>query len=119
MTPAENLLTELRQQGFRLTPDPTSNGIVVEPASKLTDEIRSVIRAHKPELLRALAPALPPDLEHRIRAMGQRWNYSNGELNDALDRARFNQAAWTACVQLDEVREAEFRARGLLSRADA
>ena len=54
-------------------------------------------------------------LEPRIRLMATRWQYSPGELNYVLGCARENPADWLRAVELDERREPEFRALGLLS----
>jgi TubC N-terminal docking domain len=43
------IVQTLARRGIELTPD--GDGIIVEPASRLTDDDRRVIRAHKPELL--------------------------------------------------------------------
>jgi hypothetical protein len=49
----QSLLENLKARGIRLS----TNGqrVVVEPASRLTDQDREAIRAAKPELLRALS----------------------------------------------------------------
>lgn len=60
-----------------------------------------------------------PDLESRIRAMAQRWQYSDAELIDVLSRARRDPAGWMRAVALDERGEQEFRERGLLPKGDA
>lgn len=60
-----------------------------------------------------------PDLEQRICAMAQRWQYSAAELTDVLTRARIDPAYWAVRVIEDERREQDFRERGLLPRADA
>ena len=56
-----------------------------------------------------------PDLERRIKAMARRWEYSSGELQDVLERARVNPAGWISAVAYDEEREAEFRSLGLMA----
>lgn len=55
------------------------------------------------------------DLDLRILAMAQRWQYTQAELNEVLDLSRQDPAGWGRAVALDERREPEFRARGLLS----
>lgn len=62
---------------------------------------------------------LTPDLERRIRAMAQRWQYSDAELTDVLGRARLDPTGWMCAVALDERREQEFRECGLLPKEDA
>lgn len=54
-------------------------------------------------------------LEPRIRLMAERWQYSAAELGDVLTSARENPAGWLRAVEMDERREPEFRAAGLLS----
>jgi hypothetical protein len=117
VTAALALLHRLKASGFRLQPDLASGRIVVSPASQLTDELRALIREHKAALLGALA-ALPPELEQRIRAMAVRWEYSDADLVDVLERARRDPGGWMRVVALDEEREAEFRARGFIPRSD-
>lgn len=51
---ASDLLTDLRHQGFILTPLP-EGGLEVKPASRLTDSLREAIRRRKSEILAALA----------------------------------------------------------------
>jgi len=46
----ETLLADLSSRGIRLEPD----GLIVEPASKLTDADRALIRQHKAEILAML-----------------------------------------------------------------
>jgi hypothetical protein len=50
---AQALLADFTRRGFKLTPNPSKIG--VQPASKLTDADRQVLRANKPALLAALA----------------------------------------------------------------
>lgn len=114
------LLAQLRERGLRVVAQ--GDALLVEPRSALTDELRAMIRANKPQLLRELASgggSLPADLERRIQAMARRWEYSPEELADVLDCARRDPAIWTRAVALDERSEAEFRQHGLLPRADA
>ncbi len=51
---AAAILRECHQRGIRLFPQPDSK-LLVQPASKLTDELRQAIRANKPGILAALA----------------------------------------------------------------
>ena len=62
---------------------------------------------------------LAPDLERRIRAMARRWQYSDDELADVLERVRVDAAVWTRAVADDERKEQAYRERGLLPKADA
>jgi hypothetical protein len=64
---AQALIDDLTRRGIRLIPEPPN--LTVESKSKLTDADRALIRAHKAELLAALAepdcepkPAVPPSL---------------------------------------------------------
>jgi SOS-response transcriptional repressor LexA len=54
---AQSLIETLSEKGVRLIPD--GDGLVVEPASRLTDAEREAIRAHKAELLQQLAAGQP------------------------------------------------------------
>jgi hypothetical protein len=59
-------LARLREYGLRFT----ANGemLLVEPRSALTDELRALIRSHKPAILQELAAERPPqhpDLDRR------------------------------------------------------
>jgi hypothetical protein len=53
MSAPGELLCKLHQQGFQLTPN--GNEILIEPASRLTDELRATIRANKSALLVVLS----------------------------------------------------------------
>ena len=55
MNPGTALLTELAQAGLTLEAD--GDRLVVAPRGRLTDEIRATIRAHKADLLAAMAVA--------------------------------------------------------------
>lgn len=59
------------------------------------------------------------DLEQRIRAMASRWQYSDNELADVIDRARVDPALWLRAVARDESHEQEYRDGGWLPKADA
>jgi hypothetical protein len=107
MTPAELLLKRLRANGFWLEPDLERGSIVIRPASELDDDLRELIRTHKAELLELLS-ALPADLEARICAMAERWQYSAEDLADVLYRARRDPVAWRRVVEADE----ELQAKG-------
>lgn len=113
---AATLLADLKRLGLRIRAQ--GDALIVEPRTALTDELRSLIRANKLQLLEALAP-LPTELDSRIRAMAQRWQYSDVDLTDVLTRARRDPAGWMCAAALDERREQEFRERGLLPGADA
>lgn len=58
-----------------------------------------------------------PELESAIRRMAKRWQYSDEELADVLQRAANDPDSWRRAVAADERREAEFRERGLLPKA--
>lgn len=48
-----DILSRLHEQGFQVTAE--GDRLQVRPASRVTDELRSVLRAHKPQLLQALS----------------------------------------------------------------
>lgn len=56
------------------------------------------------------------EIEQRIRRMAERWQYSPDELAKALQAAAADPERWECGVDLDERREAEFRALGLLPK---
>lgn len=64
MMTAEALVESLSARGIRLIPNPPK--LTAEPASRLTDADRVLIRAHKSELLAALAA--PPDAKENLSA---------------------------------------------------
>ncbi len=51
--------------------------------------------------------AFNQELERRLRAMAERWEYSPSDLNEVLERAKCNPAGWERAVALDEEREAK------------
>jgi TubC N-terminal docking domain len=56
------IVADLAERDIRLMPD--GNALVVEPASKLTEDDRQTIRAHKPALLELLSRRpIEPDVE--------------------------------------------------------
>ena len=66
---AAKLLERVQAEGFTLTLG-AAGALIVAPASRLTEELRAELRAHKAEVLAALAgprsSALTPDLDaHR------------------------------------------------------
>ena len=62
---------------------------------------------------------LDGELERRVRLMALRWQYNSEELADVLIRAAQDPAAWSSCVSLDEEREQQFRAEGMISERDS
>lgn len=62
---AEALVENLSARGIRLIPNPPK--LAAEPASRLTDADRELIRAHKVELLALLAD--PPDAKENLGAI--------------------------------------------------
>ena len=115
MNPAAELLADLRKRGLHVSS--RGSELLVGPRSALSDELLALIRAHKLELLQAISE-LPADLERRIRSMATRWQYTDADLADVLERARRDPGGWTRVVALDEEREAEFRARGSIPQSD-
>lgn len=61
---APNVLAHLTAAGLKLTPL-RDGRLWVEPKSRLTDELRVLIRTHKPELLAALDPGWGDAVEDR------------------------------------------------------
>lgn len=55
---ARDLLAELADLGVTVTAD--GDKLVIRPASRLTDDLRAALRAHKAELL-AAASSVPPE----------------------------------------------------------
>lgn len=55
-------------------------------------------------------------LEVRLRAMAQRWRYTQAELLEVLELARLDPDRWVRAVALDEMREDEFIAQGLIQK---
>jgi len=53
-------------------------------------------------------------LRRRIERMAQRWRYSTTELAEVMKLARLDPDRWSAAIALDEEREAEFRAAGMI-----
>jgi hypothetical protein len=71
MNDAQALLSDLHEQGFRLTPD-GRGGIRVKPASRLSPEVAETIRANVPALLvelRGQACSLVDDTERQVAAL--------------------------------------------------
>jgi hypothetical protein len=97
-----------------------SRGVLTpaNPASPANqrNEISSISNISSPRLGKLIFSS---DLGHRIRAMARRWQYTDAELSDVLDRARRDPADWSRAVALDEQREKEFCERGWLPKADA
>ena len=87
---ARDLLADLTGAGLSVTAD--GDRLVIHPASRLTDEMRSALRAAKSELLMLLAendnlgtPILPPlFLERRDRLL--RWGWAESDANAMADR---------------------------------
>ncbi len=53
-------------------------------------------------------------LRPRLIRMADRWRYAPDELDELLELAQRDPVKWQLAVELDEAREAEFRAAGLL-----
>lgn len=65
----ETLLQTLACRGIELKPEPSGRpAIIARPASRLTDEDRAAIRAHKPQLLTLLAPQSDADTKSAASA---------------------------------------------------
>lgn len=71
------------------------------------------VRAHG-ENMEMASPAVTT-LKSRLLAMAKRWRYTDKERAEVLELAGGDPAKWLRAVELDELREAEFRRRGLLA----
>jgi hypothetical protein len=114
---APDLLRSLQALGLTFTAD--GDRLLVEPRECITDNARSLIRAHKAELLillggkeNAFAGPSTADLDRRIRAMAAWWDYSDEETRYALKRAAEDQVSWASLVADDERWRAEHPDRG-------
>ena len=76
------LLAELRARGLRVTVD--GDKVIVAPRSGLTDELRALIRANKPVILREVAAETRPALEMR-GALAARRLLDDGKLRVTFD----------------------------------
>lgn len=93
--PDLRLLAEIQAAGLSVD-SPGAGRVRVAPAERLTPELRARIVASKPALLSALA------LARRIRAMGDRWQYTAEDLTYALEDAQARSETWLACCEWDE-----------------
>lgn len=80
MIDAEALICHLSARGIRLALD-GSVWLIVEPASRLSDEDRQAIRAHKAELLRLVAGTDP---YHRAKALAREAEATGRDLVDHI-----------------------------------
>lgn len=82
----------------------TGRGGCGEPVAAGLSDVVGVIRYHHDQ--GASCPAwlatLDGDLERRILAMAERWNYSGDDLALALDGARSDPEGWRRVVETDE-----------------
>lgn len=74
MTPSAVLET-LKAKGVQLSRD--GGDLIATPKAALTDELRSLIREHKAELLEAVGKA---EHDHTIRHWRWRFHYADGEV---------------------------------------
>jgi hypothetical protein len=110
-SPSIELLSSLRATGLYLTT--SGDGVInVGPRERVTDQVRSRIRENKPGLLMILERELTEyaALQGRIRAMGERWRYSDEDLAWAMEDARRNPSGWRTCCDADEA-SADLRRR--------
>ena len=119
---ARELLADLAGAGLSVTAD--GDRLVIRPASKLTDDMRTALREAKPYLL-ALLAATDADIA-RFNARRDRlirWGYSTGDaeaLADRLtrrDRAGDDRVTCTECASYRPGRCGNHRA-ALLHSAD-
>ncbi|HWQ39360.1 MAG TPA: hypothetical protein VNM24_12260 [Burkholderiales bacterium] len=90
---APDLLNLLVDLGFRIWVE--SDRLMIAPRDRLTDELRSLIRAHRGEILAALgAPAMiPPDRAEALREAYEE-RAAIMEYDGSLTRGDAERGAW-------------------------
>lgn len=66
-----DVLERVKSAGITLRPAPDGRMILAAPKSRLTDELRAMIREHRYELLRALTPASEVRRQRAIRMLDE------------------------------------------------
>ena len=89
-----NALSELRKSGFDVSLN-EQNGIVISPASKLTQQQRDFIKANKPEIVSNLKDYRRTDVQQAIQEQFQE-RAAIMELDGGLSRAKAEKAAVSA-----------------------
>jgi hypothetical protein len=115
---APDILNKLESMGLRL--EKRGGSIWVEPRDRITDSVRELIRAHKAELLKALAYTCPEGLRPRFERACRDLPLSADELatflEDDLDDCRklsdriLRFVAADYCLKLERYSEAVLRA---------
>lgn len=101
--PAGELLRSLREIGLRLSL--SDEGVIkASPRDRVTLEIRSRIQALRDGLMFHLESERKAAelLERRVNAMGQRWEYSPEDLEEAQLEARRDPDGWVGLCEEDE-----------------
>lgn len=87
----------------RLTELLKSKALAANPANLANPE-RPISSPSKISSGHSAGTALPAHLEHRIRKMAARWNYTPDELTEVLSLAANDSVAWAIAVAHDEHR---------------
>jgi len=80
----DHVMDELQRAGVLLVPD--GDRLRAKPASAINDELRALIRDHKPDLLAAIS--IPADVESRLVRMVKSGAIDSDDAD--LARARFH-----------------------------
>jgi hypothetical protein len=82
----------------------TGRGGCGEPAAAGLSNLDGVIRYHEDggEDCPVFLSIIQPDLERRILAMAERWNYAGDDLAIALAGARSDPTGWNKVLEADE-----------------
>lgn len=103
---APDILNLIRDSGLSLTVDGAR--LIVMPAEKLTDELRTLIRVHKPEILAALEQAVraledarqaTAELTRLVQVCGDRYGFTEAEHREALTVALADPVDALACFR--------------------
>ncbi len=90
-----DILARLKTAGIRLTPLPDGR-LWVEPRTALNDELRELIRAHKPQLLRALEQA---ELARLVNQVADYHGFTEQQRQEALEIALADAVAALDCFR--------------------
>jgi hypothetical protein len=98
---APDLLLTLRQRGLTLLA--YGSNLVVQPKSALTEELRSLIRRHKPALLALIQPRATPEeeaeLRHLVSLVATFHAFTVKEREEALEIALSDPAQALRCYR--------------------
>ena len=101
--PEAELLASLRGLGLHLAT--CGDGLInAGPRDRVTEQVRSRIHENKPALLRLLECELcdHANLVGRIRAMAERWRYTEEDLGWAIEASRLDPPGWITLCEFDE-----------------